>query len=516
MLRGDPDMATNWNTLLASITNAADILAILKKILPLLDGKVDSTAIDELLAELNKVAEDGKITIQEALEKVDFLDQRIDERTNAFDDAIAAAAAAGAGANGWTDLLIQTEDGSTQRDINERSLKNGEYAPILGERSIRLQLKYLAACLRYGLNDPLPLDNNTNMFRGLTNKDAWADENLGVGSVAFGRNGCSKAYLTTTFGHDCITYGVASMAGGAGSGTGNPDDPDDGATYGYCALAFGKDTAAIGRISTAFGQNNKATTIHSFASGYESETGKGLTTHPVLDGIAVDDDGDCAYTHGFRAFAYGNYSLALGNFVRAYHGSKVIGSGINAGSLLEGLVPKSIVLGANVDIPTVILTEGDVVANGAFGKVGFNTKYKPRERVEVVLKDGDKVAIRSSNNTATGGGSLDLQGTLGNGDSASIFRIEYTSPNTGSAFGVTTFYQNSNKFMNVNESGDPTFTRILNSLYGYQVDGISVIGGQMPAIADLPHSATLEDVIATVNTMLAALRAGSGHGLIAK
>jgi hypothetical protein len=30
-------------------------------------------------------------------------------------DAIEVAAAAGAGANGWTDLLIQTADGSTQR-----------------------------------------------------------------------------------------------------------------------------------------------------------------------------------------------------------------------------------------------------------------------------------------------------------------------------------------------------------------------------------------------------------------
>ncbi|MFZ5393314.1 hypothetical protein ACOY72_03690 [Acinetobacter seifertii] len=392
---------------------------------------------------------------------------------------------------------------------------NKDYPPVLSERSIRFQLKYLTACLRYGLNDPLPLDNNTNMFRGLTNKDAWADENLGVGSVAFGRNGCSKAYLTTTFGHDCITYGVASLAGGAGSGTGNPDVPTDGANYGYCALAYGKDTAAIGRISTAFGQNNKAATIHSFASGYESETGKGLATHPVLDGVAVDDDGDCAFSYGYRAFSYGNYSVAFGNFVRAYHGSKVIGSGINAGSLLEGLVPKSIVFGSGVDVPTIILTDGDVAENGGFGKVGFNTKYKPRERVEVVLKDGDKVAIRSSNNTTTGGGSLELQGTLGTGASASIFRIEYTSPNAGQAYGVTTFYQNGSKFLTVAETGDPTFNRILNSQYGYQVDGKRVIGGQMPAIANLPSDATLSDVITKLNALLTSLREGTGHGLIA-
>src|SRR5574344_1454440 len=35
-----------------------------------------------------------------------------------FQDAIETAAAAGAGASGWTDLLIQTVDGSTQRAKN--------------------------------------------------------------------------------------------------------------------------------------------------------------------------------------------------------------------------------------------------------------------------------------------------------------------------------------------------------------------------------------------------------------
>ena len=394
-------------------------------------------------------------------------------------------------------------------EIHDVSVKNGTYAPVLGS-PVKLMFDASKFSLRYGLSDPLPLDNNTNMFRGLTNKDAWADENIGAGSVALGRNGASVAYLSTTFGHDCITYGVASTAGGAGSGTGNPDAPTDGANYGYCSFAHGKDTAAIGRISTAFGQNNVAGTVHSFAAGFESKTGKGSSTHPVLSGTAIDDNGDCAFTHGFRAFAYGNYSAAIGNFVRAYHGSKVIGSGINPGSLLEGLVPKSIVLGSGVDIPTIILTEGDVVANGAFGKVGFNTKYKPRERVEVVIKDGDKIAIRSSNNTAQGGGTLDLQGTLGDGKSASIFRIEYNSPNSGQAYGRTDFYQNNQNWLSLNESGDPTFKKPVDSMHGYRVDDKRVVGGQQSAIAN--STGTAADNARAINAILAAMR---GHGLIA-
>ncbi|HFX6477092.1 TPA: hypothetical protein ACIFD1_003395 [Acinetobacter baumannii] len=113
-------MATNWNAILANINNSSDILAILRKVLSLLDGKVDETTIDEVLAQLKKVAEDGQITINEALEALTYLDQKIEEKTSAFDDAIQAAAAAGAGANGWTDLLVTTQAGVSQREVNLR------------------------------------------------------------------------------------------------------------------------------------------------------------------------------------------------------------------------------------------------------------------------------------------------------------------------------------------------------------------------------------------------------------
>lgn len=128
MLRGESDMATNWNAVLANINNSNDILAILKKILPLLDGKVDSTTIDEVIAQLNKMAEDGKITIDEALETINFLQQKIDEKTNAFDDAIEAAAAAGAGANGWTTLLV-LDGPENQKQIND---KTTQFVPSIG------------------------------------------------------------------------------------------------------------------------------------------------------------------------------------------------------------------------------------------------------------------------------------------------------------------------------------------------------------------------------------------------
>lgn len=46
-------MATNWNAVLANINNASDILAILRKVLGLLDGKVDLTKIDEIITDIS-------------------------------------------------------------------------------------------------------------------------------------------------------------------------------------------------------------------------------------------------------------------------------------------------------------------------------------------------------------------------------------------------------------------------------------------------------------------------------
>ncbi|MGQ1467995.1 SGNH/GDSL hydrolase family protein [Acinetobacter baumannii] len=60
-------MATNWNAVLANTTNFADILAILRKVLGLLDGKVDTTKIDEMILEITKMQTDVKQVIADGL-----------------------------------------------------------------------------------------------------------------------------------------------------------------------------------------------------------------------------------------------------------------------------------------------------------------------------------------------------------------------------------------------------------------------------------------------------------------
>lgn len=509
-------MATNWNTLLASITNAADILAILKKILPLLDGKVDSTAIDELLAQLNKVAEDGKITIKEALEKVDFLDQRIDERTNAFDDAIAAAAAAGAGANGWTDLLIQTEDGSNQRLLNQKTLKNGEYGPLLGS-PVKLKLNPIMASFLYGISDPTHKDDNLNIFRGLNNPDAWHDSNIAIGGFGIGRNNVPFAYLGNAFGHDCIAYGVASLVGGAGSCTGNPDVPSDGTFYGYCSFAWGKDTQARRRISNAMGHLCLSDGMYSSTDGYKSIAGGTQPSHPDYDLYGGDGaDGTSSRAHGYQAEAYGNFAFSYGSFIQAFNGAQAIGRGLLQNGNVKPLrvSKRGLGLGYNVSKPTIFCKEGNgIEADGAW--IGFNNDV-PMSRYD--FRYGESDTVTNVIESISGNGILanEVKGLMGDGTYKSLHNIIVTHPNAGQPYGIVQFRLNGVEYLTVDVTRKASFAREIETTAGLIVAGDRVVGGQMPAIADLPPSATLEDVIATVNTMLAALRAGTGHGLIAK
>lgn len=61
-------MATNWNEILSNTNNLNDVLAILKKILGLLENKIDSAAITELRGQF----EDFKLYVENLLSEVVF------------------------------------------------------------------------------------------------------------------------------------------------------------------------------------------------------------------------------------------------------------------------------------------------------------------------------------------------------------------------------------------------------------------------------------------------------------
>ncbi|HFX6145086.1 TPA: hypothetical protein ACIFB5_000479 [Acinetobacter baumannii] len=426
-----------------------------------------------------------------------------DALNNILKDAIDAAAAAGAGDNGWTDLLIKTEDGSTQRDINERSLKNGEYAPVLGS-PVKLKLNPIKASFLYGINDPTHLDDNLNNFRGLNSQNAWDDSNIPIGGVAFGRNNVPFAYLSTALGHDCVAYGVASLTGGAGSATGNPDVPNDGANFGYCSFGWGKDTVAMGRISNAMGWLCQALSRLSSVDGYNCIAGPSLPEHP--DYTSEGSEGAAARAHGYSSRAFGNFAFAYGSFLRAFNGCQLIGRGINEGSPLA-ISKRGLGLGYNVDVPTIFCQAGAGV-NGAHAWIGFNTA-EPLTKYDYRLGKSDTVIHHIE---AKGGPDVltanEIKGKLSGGSYASLYNVIVTHPNAGQPYATVQYRINGTEFLTIDPTRLAKFNGAIETSSGLLVAGKRVVGGQLAAIANASGS----DNTDKINAILTALR---NHGLIA-
>lgn len=406
--------------------------------------------------------------------------------------------------------------GVTQVDLQSYVAMNKTYAPVLGS-PVKFKLNPLMASFIYGINDPTHKDDDLNNFRGINNPDAYHDSNVGIGAVSFGRNNPPIGYLSLSFGHDCVPFGVASIVGGAGSCTGNPDDParSRDAIYGYCSLAVGKNTQARGRISNAMGERCLSESRYSSTDGYKCIAGKRLPSHPDYKLYGDDGaEGAASRAHGYRAEAYGNFAFSYGSFLLAFNGSQVIGKGINEGSPLA-ISKRGLGLGYNVDVPTIFCQEGPG-ENGAHAWVGFNTA-EPLTKYDFRLGKSDTVIhhIEAEGNpdvlTAN-----EIKGMLGDGSYASLYNVIVTHPNAGQPYATVIYRINGTEFLRIDPTRRAKFNGAIETSSGLYVEGNRLVGGQMPAIANLPPDATLSDVITKLNELLVALRDGTGHGLIAK
>lgn len=315
---------------------------------------------------------------------------------------------------GWSDksgeALIAILSGNWA--VNDELSLNITDIPLLQDSSDN-RIKWLRnrAALRAGVSDSVPLDDPMSHFRGLVNKNTWDDAAYhGVGSTSLGRNGAAFAYLSTTLGHDCVTYGAASLAGGAGTATGNPDEPTDDANFGYCSLAWGKYSQALGRISYSFGEECIAGSRNSWASGWKAKTGPCVVgmPNPIGPG-AIPSEGRAAIAKGAFVEAYGDYSVAIGHFLKAYNSAQAFGYGINTGSPGVSSVPGAVSSFCNSDVPYHSATPGPGT-NGGFSRNGWNTGY-PNERYESVMKSGDKAVYRLDEGGEEG--FFELQSTVG-------------------------------------------------------------------------------------------------------
>lgn len=324
----------------------------------------------------------------------------------------------------------------------------------VGDGDYRFQYNKDRSSLRTGMRDPRPLDDTLNFFRGLPEKDTWGSPLMhGIGSFSSGRNGASFAYLSYTIGHDCVAYGAAGFAGGAGSCAGNPDSPLADAQFGYCSFAMGKMVWALGRSSNAMGQETKAGSLVSSADGYASEANEGLASHPngLFPGQAnkgIVSEGRAARAYGWMAKAFGDFAAAIGAYIRAYNGSTAIGSGPAESTPAISDVPGSVSIFARSTTPGVSI----VPDTGSLTKVGIHTKT-PRERVETVINPGDKVAVRLTDPGSGGNGALALQSTLPDGRVVDILNVNWNNPSQTSAQGSVLISINAINSVEITKNG---------------------------------------------------------------
>lgn len=136
-------------------------------------------------------------------------------------------------------------------------------------------------------------------FRAGTVTDAaWNDANVGVGSVAGGRNTVASGEFSTAFGAETVATGANSTA------------------LGYRSRSTGFASVAAGDVSVASATGAQALGYNVTASGFGS-TALGSVTSALSEGststgILTTAGGRAALAGGYQSSANGDYSVALG------------------------------------------------------------------------------------------------------------------------------------------------------------------------------------------------------------
>ena len=105
-------------------TTLADIDTLSKSANAALTAKSNSAnaALDSKAAQANSDITAKVATANTAIDsKVAAIDTRADAEISSLQDAINTAAAAGAGGNGWTALLVADASGMTQQQVNDKT-----------------------------------------------------------------------------------------------------------------------------------------------------------------------------------------------------------------------------------------------------------------------------------------------------------------------------------------------------------------------------------------------------------
>lgn len=307
----------------------------------------------------------------------------------------------------------------------------------------------LAGAIRMGASDLTSLNDERNFWRGLPSQNAWGDPaNIGFASAAFNRNGASIGSYSTTFGHDCVTYGTASIAGGAGCATGNPDLPIEAGNFtGYCAFSFGKNNNAIGEKSVCIGEEHLINTRAGVGLGYAVVSQPSVTDLTPAGAAGI---GRSINLFG-QAFAFGaNLSASDG---------VVVGFGPNPGSVLHSNEERAVTIGAGTTVGAVRIVEplpGQIRSQVA---INCQRPLDPNVETRIDLGDGKVLGIVSD---GFGSSKISLRGLKGDGTTQPIVDFEWNNPNGGSSAGSLSVKMNgrSTVAFGILENGTPIFQEL--------------------------------------------------------
>ena len=280
---------------------------------------------------------------------------------------------------------LAADDGA---DLVGGVLKKGEVLELKPGSSISRGVSFAAyfdapfnGAVRMGACDLTDENDEKGYWVGLPSRDAWGDpRNIGFASFAANRNGASYKIYSSTFGHDCVTYGTASFAAGAGSCTGNPYLPDT-EPYGYCSFALGKNVWTPGEKACGIGDAHIVNVIGGFA------TGRGVTMQPST--ASPNPVGSVGMGNAIEVNGLGH---AMGSWLECVEGV-LIGRGINEELRLRSNTGNEIGFGIGRLTPTLRLTEPVGADRSYPSRVGINNEHPLNHEIDIDQGSGQAFSI---------------------------------------------------------------------------------------------------------------------------
>lgn len=164
------------------------------------------------------------------------------------------------------------------------------------------------------MNTPVYLFNSDSAaFRaGTASASQFNSANLGLCSFGFGRDLIVKSRASTAFGDSCEIKAIPP-----------PGTFTAPFTDGTNAFAFGKNCKANGQLSFAVGYRTEALMYRNIAMGYKCKTESNSAN--IALGYMATATGSTAASFGYKTFAPGHKSVAIGSCAQSTSGSFVFG-----------------------------------------------------------------------------------------------------------------------------------------------------------------------------------------------